>query len=164
MTVITPHLSAFRLYLRYQSIPYCTVLSSFQQERRRLVRHMGDPRKWELTVGITYVPDRVRIAVRESHVAVDRRGFLRRQLHELLDQENGLGAVSAEVELLIDHIVRNFLPFPVDLLVPLVHPVQVHLAQVMEQGGNRHRLFRRRLGHQEQKFLRILIHVNGMLA
>ena len=97
-------------------------------------------------------------------MAVDRRGFLRRQLHELLDQENGLGAAAAEMEFLVDDVIRDFLPFPVDLLVPLLRLVQVYLAQVVEQGGDRHGFIRRRLGHQESQPLRVPVNVDGMLA
>ena len=50
-------------------------------------------------------------------MAVDGRRLFRCQFHELLDQENGLGAMAAEMVFLVHDKDRDFLPFPVDLLV-----------------------------------------------
>ena len=97
---------------------------------------MDQPGEFELLVGVADITDCRWITVREAHMAVDGGSLFSRQLHELLHQENGFGAMAAEMILFFHNKNRNFLPFPVDFLIPLFHLIEIDLAQIMEEGGN----------------------------
>ena len=121
---------------------------------------MDQPGEFELLVGVADITDCRWITVREAHMAVDGGSLFRRLLH----QENGFGAMAAEMIFFFHTKNRNFLPFPVDFLIPLFHLIEIDLAQIMEEGGNGQGFLRGRLWEQKGQLLRILVDVNGMLA
>lgn len=62
---------------------------------------MNNPRERELPIGVTHIADGSRIPIGESHMAVDRGGLLRRELHEVLNLVDGLPTMTAEVIALV---------------------------------------------------------------
>ena len=93
---------------------------------------MRNPRKGELLIGVADIPNCCRASVRETHVTVDGGGFLSGQFHKLLNKEYRLGAMTAEMKFLVNHVNGHFMPDAVNLLIAFIHFVKVDFAYVME--------------------------------
>ena len=124
---------------------------------------MGDPGQREGMIGIARVTDGI-AAGGGSHVAVDGGSFIRLQLHKLLHQEDGLGAMPAEAVFFLDGIAGHFLPLSIDLLIPHILFVEIDLAEVVEQGGDGNAFLGQLQPIARNAFQCHLVHIQGMLA
>lgn len=137
--------------------------SAFQEVCGRFIRDMGDPDQREGVIRIARVPDGI-AAGGGSHVAVDSGGLIRLQLHKLLHQEDGLGAVPTEAVFFFDGIAGHFLPLPIDLLIQHILFIEIDLAEVVEQGRDGNAFLGQLQPIARNALLLHLINIQRMLA
>ena len=97
-------------------------------------------------------------------MAVDRGSLISLQLHELLDEEDGLGTVPAKAVFFLNDVAGNLLPHAVDFLIPEIFFIEIHLAQIMKERGNDNAFLGQVQSICGDRLFRHEIDVQGMLA
>ena len=97
-------------------------------------------------------------------MAVDGSCFVRFQLHELLNEKDGFGAVASEVVFLVNSKNRNFLPNAVNLLIPIILFIEIAFAEIMEESGNRHAFYIQLESETFHAFDGKTVNIEGMLT
>ena len=125
---------------------------------------MDNPRKRILLIRIADIADCSLVSVREAHMAIDRRSFFRRQLHEILNLVYRLASVPAKMITLVNRVEGDLLPDPIDLFVPILCRVEIDLADIVKQCGYCKRFFRQRCRRKKSQLLRVIIYIQRVLA
>lgn len=124
---------------------------------------MNDPGQGIGFVCGGHIPGRIAPGER-AHVAVDGHSLLGVQMHQTLGDVHRLGTVAAEDELFVDRIDRHLFCAIVCTAGAPFSVIEIHLAQIMEKGGNGEMFFAQIQTESLCSYFGKTEYIQGMLA